>query len=85
VTHRIDIKAEWDDFVSQKALVEPEDAEDFLAVLYAWRDEAVTDALRAGEPVHDPDCNAIGFSGEGRCIEPALGNGFCAGHGGSDA
>jgi hypothetical protein len=28
----------------------------------------------------DGDCRAVGFSGEGRCVQPAGSSGFCADH-----
>jgi hypothetical protein len=46
MSHHIDIEAEWEEFTRQHALVEPKDADDFLAVLYAWRDEQVSEPNR---------------------------------------
>jgi hypothetical protein len=59
MTHRIDIEEAWEEFVSMKALVDPKDADDFLAVLYAWRDEAVTDKVRE---IEDPDAVHVHMS-----------------------
>ena len=47
--HRIDIEAAWDDFIRTVALVDEKEAADFLAVIYAWKDEQLADALPKGE------------------------------------
>jgi hypothetical protein len=49
MSHRINIEDALDTFTGEVEVGVANEA-DFLAVLYAWRDEAVTDALRG---VHD--------------------------------
>lgn len=48
MSHRIDIESSIDDYVT----LTPAERDNLLAMLYCWRDEAVTDALHPSGENH---------------------------------